>query len=396
VVLGALVVIAAIVWGVVPRLAREKALAAASQAADEKIPVVNVVEVRRSPAKSEMELPGDLQAQIETPIFARTEGYIRKRLVDIGAHVRAGELMAELDTPELDQQLSQARANLAQAQASVRQYQAQLTQSRANLNLAKLTVDRWKRLADSGVLSRQEYDEKQAIFEVRQAEVEAAQANINAAQKTTEANEANLKRLEELKRFSRITAPFDGLVTYRNPDVGTLINAGSGTDKEMFRVAQIDPVRIFVNVPQTYAGLIQRGQPAELRVQELPGRVFRMSVSGSTHSVDTGSRTMLTVLRTPNPQGVLLPGMYAQVKFVFPRNASALLVPADALMMGREGTRVAVVGPDRIVHLRRIHISRDYGPELEVDSGVAVGETVIVNPNDQVRENARVEPRTGR
>jgi RND family efflux transporter MFP subunit len=161
----------------------------------------------------------------------------------------------------------------------------------------------------------------------------------------------------------------------------------------MFRVAQLDPIRIFVNVPQTYAGLVRPGQSAQVRVQELPGRVFPVKVSGSTHAVDSDSRTMLTVLRTPNADGALLPGMYAQVKFVFPGDASSLLVPGDALLLGREGPRVAVVGPDRRVHFRQVHIAHDYGADLEVDSGVSAGELVVVNPNDQVRENARVESR---
>jgi RND family efflux transporter MFP subunit len=390
----AVVVIAAIVFGVRPRLAREKMLAAASDAADEKQPVVNVVAVRRSPARSELELPGDLQAQVESPVFARADGYMRKRLVDIGDHVRAGQLLAEIETPELDQQLSQARANLAQSQASLRQYEAALVQARANLKLAEVTLARWKHLNDSGVVSKQDRDEKQAIFEVRQAEVSSAQANINAAQKAVDANEANVRRLEEMKSFANVTAPFTGVVTARNVDIGTLINGGNGgPNREIVRIAQIDTMRIFVNVPQTYASLVRSGQTAELRVQELPGQVFQAKVSRTTNAVDANSRTMLAVLQTANSRGLLLPGMYAQVKFSFPGTKSALLVPGDAMTQGREGPRVAVAGPDHVVHFRRIHITHDYGTDLEVDSGVSEGDMVIVNPGDQVRENARVETR---
>jgi RND family efflux transporter MFP subunit len=390
----ALVVIAAIVFGFRPRLVREKALAAASEAVEEKRPVLNVAPVRPSPARSELELPGDLQAYVESPIFARADGYMRRRLADYGDRVRAGQLLAEIETPEIDQQLSQARANLAQAQASLHQYEAALVQANANLKLAKVTSERWKRLTDKGVFSKQDEDQKQADFEVRQAEVASAQANINAAQKAVEASEAGLRRLEEIKSFARVSAPFDGVITTRNMDVGTLVNAGNGgPNREIFRLAQIHTMRIFVNVPQTYAALVRAGQRAELRVQELPGQMFPATVTRTNHSVDANSRTLLAILETPNPRGVLLPGMYSQVKFSFPGAKSALLVPGDALLLGREGPRVAVVGPDHVVHMRRIHISHDYGAELEVDSGVEAGDMVVVNPSDQVRENAQVETR---
>jgi RND family efflux transporter MFP subunit len=388
------VVIAAIVFGLRPRLARERALAAAAEAGEGKPPVVNVAQVRRSPGHSELELPGDLQGYLESPIFARADGYIRRRLVDYGDRVRAGQLLADIETPELDQQLGQARASVAQSQAALQQYEAALVQANANLKLADVTLARWKRLTDRGVFSKQEGDTKQADFEVRQAEVASAQANINAAQKTVEANQANVRRLEELKSFSRVTAPYEGVITSRNMDVGTLVNAGnSGPNREIFRIAQINRLRIFVNVPQTYAPLVRNGQHAELRVQELPGQVFAATVTRSTNSVDENSRTMLAILETPNPRGMLLPGMYTQVKFSFPGKQSALFVPGDSLMLGREGPRVAIAGQDHIVHLRRIHITHDYGVELEVDSGVAEGEMVILNPNDQVRENVRVEIR---
>jgi len=390
----AAVVIAAVLFGLRPRLAREKAMAAASEASSEQLPIVNVAPVRQAPAKSQLELPGDLQAYVESPLFARADGYMSKRLVDFGDRVRNGQLLAELETPELDQQLNQARAALAQSQAALRQYEAALVQATANLKLAKVTFDRWKRLTDKGVIAQQDEDQKRADFDVRQAEVSSAQANINAAQKAIEANEASLRRLEELKSFSRITAPFDGVITQRNFDVGTLINSGNGgPTREIFRIAQIQTMRIFANVPQTYAGLVHPGQQAELRVQELPGRVFHASVARTSNSVDPNSRTLLTILETPNPAGVLLPGMYAQVKFSFPGDKTALLVPGDALMLGREGPRVAIVDSDKVIHMRQIHIAHDYGADLEVDSGVTVGQMVVLNPTDQVRENARVQTR---
>lgn|SRR5215471_6982771 len=393
-VLLALVVVVAIIFGFRPRLAREKALSAASEAAEEKPPVVNVAPVRRSPSSSVLELPGDLQAYLESPIFARADGFMTKRLVDYGDRVHAGQLLAEIETPELDQQLAQARANVAQAHAALQQFQAALVRAKANLRLAEVTLARWKRLAEKGVVSKQEGDEKQADFDVRQAEVAAAQANIAAGVKGGEASEAGLRRLEEMKTFSKVTAPFDGIITSRNMDVGTLVNAGNGgPNREIFRIAQIQRMRIFVNAPQTYAALVKTGQQAELRVQELPGQIFPATVTRTSGSVDANSRTMLAILETPNPKGILVPGMYAQVKFSFPGSKTVLLVPGDALLVGREGPRVAVAGKNHVVHMRSIHIVHDYGADLEVDSGVADGDLVVVNPNDHVRENIRVEPR---
>jgi RND family efflux transporter MFP subunit len=392
----AVVVVVAIGFGLRPRLAREKALAAASEAVEDNLPVVHVAPVRQSPAKTELELPGDLQANVESPIFARADGYMRTRLVDIGDHVHTGQLLAELETPELDQQLSQAQASLAQAQASFVQIQANLAQARANLNLAQVTWDRWKRLADRGVYSRQDADEKQSAFEARKADVDAAVATVEATHKLVDATAANVRRLEDLKAFARVIAPFDGVVTSRNMsmDPGTLINSGNGgPTREMFRIAQVETMRIFVNVPQAYAPLVHDGLRAELRVQELPGQVFSAFVKRTARSVDANARTMLAILETPNPRASLLPGMYSQVKFSFPGDKSGLLVPGDALLLGREGPRVAVVAPDHIIHMRRVHIAHDFGADLDIDSGLAAGELVVLNPTDQVRDNVRVEVR---
>ena len=392
----ALIIGAAIAGGLVPRLAHQKALAAGSFARENQKPVVIASAVRPAPPRDSIDLPGDLQSIIESPVFARADGYLKTRFVDIGDHVKTGQPMADLETPELDQQIAQARATLAQAQASLKELQADIELSRANLELSRVTEQRWQRLADKGVVSRQDLDEKRADLGVKQAQADRAVAALATAQETVRATDANLHRLQEMKSFARITAPFDGVVTARNVDVGTLINAGNGgSAREMFRVARIQPLRIFVNVPQTYVEDIRDGQSAELRVQERPGDVFPAHVTNISHSLDMNSRAMLVILETPNTGSLLYPGMYAQVRFPSAPHAarSMLRIPADTLVVDKSGTHVAVVGADGIVHFRAIAIGQDLGAEIEVISGLSAGEQVISNPSDSVTEGAAVEVR---
>lgn len=391
--LGVLVAAAA-VGGFLPRLTRQKALLAASDSQAVERPVVEVAIAREAAARGLLDLPGDMQALVDAPVFARVDGYLRSRLVDYGDRVKAGQLLAEIDTPELDQQIHQARATLQQSQAALTEARADLDLSKANLNLARLTVERWRRLADRGVVSRQDADQKEADFAVSEAQVAKSQAGIGATEETVRANEANLRRLEETKVFARVTAPFDGVITNRNVDIGTLINSGNGgTARELFHIAQIQVLRIFVNVPQTDVQSMHPGQTAELRVQELPGRVFSAKVTRIANALDASSRAMLTVLEVPNPRGILMPGMYAQVRFSTARAEAAVLVPGDVLILGKQGPRVAVVAPDHRVHLRQIRIGQDLGSELEVVSGLRAGEMVVANPSDSARENALVEIR---
>ena len=315
--------------------------------------------------------------------------------VRVGDAVKTGQVLAELETPELDQQIRQARATLEQAQSALKEMQANLDLSRANLKLAQVTFERVKKLSDRGVLSPQDKDDKEAALAVRNAEVTQSQARISTAQDAVRANEANLRRLQEIKSFARITAPFDGIITARNvdSDIGTLISAGNGPAKEIFRIAQIDVLRIFVNVPQSYVSSIAPGQVAQLRVTERPGRAFSARVGGTANSLDANSRSMLAVLEVANPQHVLLPGMYAEVTFTASRNEPALIIPGDTLVLGEGGPRVAVVGADHRVHFRKIQIVRDNGSELEVSSDLQPGDQLVVNPSDEVREDAVVEIR---
>ena len=389
-----LVVAMAIAGGLLPRLSRQKGLLAASAAREHQKPVVIASVARLASTKDSIDLPGDLQSIVESPIFARADGYLKTRLVDIGDHVKTGQPMAELETPELDQQIAQARANLAQTQASLKELQADIELARANLNLSRATAERWQRLAKKGVVSPQDLDEKTADLGVKQAQAERAVAALATAQENVRASQASLRRLEEMKSFARVTAPFDGLVTARNVDIGTLINSGNGgASREMFRVARIQPLRIFVNVPQTYVEEMREGQAAELRVQERPGEVFPARVTNVSHSLDTNSRSMLVILETPNPGPMLYPGMYAQVRFpAAGRGALPMLrIPAEALVIDKSGTRVATVGSDHVVHFRKIAIGQDLGSEVDVISGLAAGELVISNPSDAVEEGASVD-----
>src|SRR5580704_3498621 len=286
----ACLVAAAIVGGLLPRLAHQKGLVAAAEIVRDRKPVVIVSPARLAQSKDAIDLPGDLQAMVESPIFARADGYLKSRKVDIGDRVKAGQLMADIETPELDQQIAQARATLAQSQAGLKELEADINLSRANLNLSKVTLDRWVHLSTKGAVSKQDLDQKQADFDVKNAQTDRAEASLATAQETVNASGANVKRLEEMKGFASVAAPFDGIVTARNVDIGTLINAGNtNASKEMFRVARITPLRIFVNVPQAYVQQIHSGQTAELRVQERPGQLFPARITNISDSLDATS-----------------------------------------------------------------------------------------------------------
>jgi len=384
------IVAACIVGGLIPRLTRQKTLAAGSLEASDRKPVVLTSAAHFAGGKESIDLPADLIAMIDSPILSRADGYLKSRLVDLGYHVTAGQLMAELETPELDQQITQAKATVAQAQATIKELRADIDLAKANLDLARVTWERWHKLQEQGIVARQDADAKQADLAVKDATAQRAEASLATAQETIRSSQANLQRLEELKSFARITAPFEGVVTAREVDIGTLITAGN---KEMFRVAKLDPMRIFVNVPQTYVAEIHSGLSAELHVQEHPGRVFQAKVNNISHALDTNSRAMLAVLLTPNPDGALLPGMYAQVRFASARSHPVLRVAGDAVVLGKTGPTVATVGADHMVHFKPVTLGQDLGAEVEILSGLKEGEMVISNPSDSVQENAVVEVR---
>ncbi len=347
--------------GWIPLHKRQALIYAEAHERESLLPRVEVIEVTHSARNSELELPGSIQALTEAPILARANGYIKRRLVDIGDRVEAGQLVAEIEEPEVDAQLAQARADLATAEA--------------NVKLAGITAQRYQELLKTDAVSKQDVDNFNGDYAAKQAMVQSAAANV--------------KRLEEMESFKRVYAPFSGVITLRNVDVGALVNAGNTL---LFRVAQTTTLRTYINVPQTDADSVQRGQSARLSVSNLPGRFFTGTVARTAHSLDPTSRTMLVEVQVPNPNGVLLPGMYAQVELLSARPDPPLLIPGAALVTRAEGTQVAIVRPDHTVHFQKIEIGRDFGDRLEVINGLKDGDTIIVNPHDAVREGVTVNP----
>jgi RND family efflux transporter MFP subunit len=358
--LVAIGVLAAIyVAALVPRIIVQRRLANEAQARRDRAPLVSTTTPQRAPAVADVELPGTIQAILETGIFARTDGYLRARYVDIGDKVTTGQLLAEIDAPEIDQQLNQARASLAEAKANVVKLQA-------DLNLAKSTLQRYI-AAGVGSVSKQQVDE-------RTSSVETADKTVEAAKATAAANQANVDRLEDLQGFERVYAPFPGIITARNVDPGALISAGTGQGvRELFRLAQVDTLRIFVFVPQTWAPFVSVGETADVSVRERLGLIVKGTVTRTAGSVDPNSRTMLAQVEVDNKDGQLLSGSYGTVKFHITRDNPPLLIPANALLVDASGIRVAVVQGDAshlTLHYQPVQIGRDYGDQVEVVGGL--------------------------
>ena len=375
--------------GYIPLQKRTAVLAGEATSSEQSLPRAEVVEVTRSASSSEIELPGNIQASTEAPILARADGYIKTRMVDIGDRVRAGQPLAEIEAPEVDQQIRQAQASLQQTRAALDQALANYDQGKANLELARVTARRWSNLASQGVVSKQENDQYQAQYTSQTANVQSLEKAVAAQRSNIAASEANLARLDEVQKYRVVKAPFDGVITLRNVDVGALVNAGNTL---LFRVAQTGTLRTYVNVPETNASSVHPGQTARLRVASLPGRTFTGTVARSTSSLDPASRTLLVDIQVPNPDGALLPGMYAQVDLNSPRENAPLLVPGDALVARGQGTQVALVTPEHTVHMQKIEVGRDYGDRLEIVGGLQEGNLIIANPGELAREGLRVDP----
>jgi RND family efflux transporter MFP subunit len=367
--------------GAIPKLRRQAEFDREKREARDRIPEVRVAVVRKAPAETVLTLPGSGRALLETPLYARTSGFLKRYHADIGDTVTKGQVIAEIESPEVDQQLRQARANFAVAEAALRQ-------GEAHLALAKIAADRWAALVQDGAVSKHEADEKQAALRVREADVQADRAAIQAA-------EANVKRLEELQAFQKIVAPFDGILTARNVDRGTLVSEGSSsTARELFRVAQVDALRVFVSVPEAHLPSIQDGLPADVAFDAHPNQVFKGEVSRSARAVDPASRTMLTEVRVPNPDRFLKPGMYAQVTFRLRRPEPPLLMPTSALLIRSEGLLVCVVGKEGIVHYQAVRVGRDFGKQIEILAGLNDGDAVMTAPSTDIVEGQQVKGTT--
>ena len=397
-ILGLLLLIAAIfvvafLAGYVPRHRRELQLVAEAHAQQESLPEVSVMAATRGSGIGNLVLPGNIQAVTEAPILARAEGFIQRRYVDIGDRVSAGQLLAEIQAPDLDQQVVQARAAVQQSQADLERATAALEQGKANEALAKVTATRWNNLSNRGVVSRQENDQYQAQYLAQSANVRALDRAVAAAKGNVAASQANVARLTELQGYLQVRAPFVGVITLRNVDVGALVNTGSTL---LFRIAQTNPLRTYVNVPQVDAPEVRVGQTATLSTADLPDRKFNGVVTRTANALDPASRTLLVEIQVPNPDGKLMPGTYSQVDLNLPRKDPPLLIPSDTLVVRPAGTLVALVDANNKVHFQAITVGRDLGDRIEVLSGLKAGQRVIVNPNDSVQEGVKVHPVAGK
>jgi membrane fusion protein, multidrug efflux system len=355
------VLVALFAVGFIPRW---RANAALTSSVHDQRPTVSVISSQRPGDRASLVLPGSTQAIQETAIYARTNGYVRKWNVDIGAKVEAGQLLAEIETPEVDQELNQARANVAQAIA--------------NSDLARATLTRWQQLVAQKVVSSQEFDEKKSAADARAADLQVAQANV--------------KRLEELQGFEKIVAPFTGIVTARNIDNGNLVTSGSaGQTTPLFRLAQTDTLRIYVTVPQTQSRSIAPGQSATVSVREIPDKTFNAKVVRTSGALDPASRTLLTELQLPNGDGQLFPGMYAEVKFALPRDGRTLLFPGNAVMIRSDGPKVLVVDAKQTIRARAVKLGRDLGDKVKIVSGLNPTESLVANPTDALRDGSEVK-----
>lgn len=327
------------------------------------VPTVAVVQPQTESGNDELVLPGNLQAFEESPIFARTNGYLLRWYKDIGSKVQKGELLAAIDTPEMDQELSQARAAREQVKSA--------------LDLAKISADRWANLRKSDSVSQQEADQQASGYQ-------QAMANLAAA-------DANVRLLEQLESFKNVYAPFSGVLTRRNVDPGALINSGAGAaGKELFDISRVDPLRVYVSVPQAYAPLMKAGGKATVTLQEFPGQKFNGLVVRTADAIDPATRTLNTEVDVPNKDGKLLPGSFGQVHFAIGTSVPRITIPVNAMLFRAEGARVAVVDKDSKVHLLPISIGRDFGATLEILGGIDVSTQIIINPSDSLEEGQPV------
>jgi RND family efflux transporter MFP subunit len=351
-----------VIWGI---SSRRRANAQLSQETREMaIPTVAVIHPKQGTPQQEIVIPGDMQPFTDAPIFARTNGYLKKWYADIGSNVKAGQLLAEIDSPEVDQQLQQARADLATAQA--------------NLRLAEITAARYKDLLKTDSVAQQDVDN--------------ATGNLDARRTTAESARSNVKRLEDLQSFEKVYAPFEGMITARNTDIGQLIDSGSsgGTARELFHIAAVNRLRVYVNVPQFDAPEIKPGLRAELVLPEFPGRRFEGTVVRSSGAIDASTRTLLTEVDVDNSSHLLKPGGYVEVHIKLPTPVNTFTLPVNATIFKSAGLQVAIVKDGKTVSLIPITPGRDFGTEIEVVAGLKGNEWVVLNPSDSLAEGTVV------
>ncbi|HEY3740740.1 MAG TPA: efflux RND transporter periplasmic adaptor subunit [Bryobacteraceae bacterium] len=429
--------------GYLPAHRRNAQLKEEAQAEAKALPVVAFVKAEAATPSSQLLLPGNMQPVTEAPILARAEGYLKTRYVDIGDRVKKGQLLAEIEAPDLDQQVAQARAQLMQASASLQQSVANLNQGEANQQLSHVTAVRWAALLKRGAVSRQENDQYQAQDLAQIATVKSLGQAVHAAEQNVSAVRANLDRLVELQSYEHVRAPFDGVITLRNVDVGALIGTGNTL---LFRIAQTGTLRIFIYTPQSEAPTIQPGQPADIHVSEYPARTFHGAITRTSESLDPQSRTLLTEVQVANGDGTLLPGMFANVTLMAKRADRPMMVPGSALLVRSNGSFVAVLEdagdnqgksldmqrpqnakgsktkdakqdgkskgeakpaaespkqekkqieedaklPEFVVHIVPVSVGRDFGSSIEILTGLKGGERVVQAPTDDIQQNAHV------
>jgi len=354
------IIVIAMVWGFYSRMQAQAALRERTDRAA--VMTVFIAKPVQAESGDTLVLPGSVQAFTEAPIYARTSGYLKKWYVDIGTTVKAGQLLAEVETPEVDAQLRQAKADLATAEA--------------NYKLSQTTATRWVNLLSSGVVAKQDVDDKVGDAEAKKAEVESSRAN--------------LARLEELEAFKRIVAPIDGVITARGTDVGALITAGNTSSQELFHIAAIDKLRVYVQLPQRYAASVQPSMSAELQFAEHPGKTYSASVMDSARAIDASTRTLLVQFMTDNSKHELLPGAYAEVHLKSLGRIDTLQIPSNTLLFRAEGTQVAVVDQNNQIVLKRVQVGRDFGQQLEILSGIDVADRLVLNPPDSLTSGAKV------
>ena len=360
--LTVLIVAIVVIWGI---SSRRKANAQLSQETRElAIPTVSVIHPKRGAPQQEIIIPGDMQPYTDAPIYARTSGYLKSWHADIGARVKAGQLLAEIEAPEVDQQLQQSRADLATAEV--------------NLHLAEITATRYKDLLKTDSVAQQDVDNANGNYEARRTAVESAKSNV--------------KRLEDLQSFEKIYAPFDGVITARNTDIGQLIDSGSsgGTARELFHIAAVNRLRVYVNVPQVYSPQIKAGLHAELTLAEFPGRHFDGMVVRDTGAIDNTTRTLLTEIDVNNPTSELKPGGYVEVHLTLPTSVTTFTLPVNTIIFKSAGMQVATVRDGKTIDLVAVTPGRDFGNEMEILAGLKGDEAVVINPPDSLTKGETV------